>query len=128
MAEAGRAIWPLTAAAILGKGSAAPEVLLIGHEVVGGLMPRIADWLLNRPLETHRRGGNRDVNTDYELSGLRLGKPMNTQNTGALTAQNIITHAQSLAATPVAERTLAWHVAAAHVGHMNALSALTTRM
>jgi hypothetical protein len=47
---------------------------------------------------------------------------------GALTAQDIISHAQTLAATPAAERTLAWHVAAAHVGHMNALSALTTRV
>jgi hypothetical protein len=47
---------------------------------------------------------------------------------GALTAQNIITQAQTLAATPASERTLGWHVAAAHVGHMTALSALITRM
>lgn len=47
---------------------------------------------------------------------------------GASTAQTMITQAQTLASTPAAERTLAWHVAAAHVGPMNALVALTMRM
>ena len=50
------------------------------------------------------------------------------QNTpGAPTAQNIIIHAQRLAETPAAQRTLGWHIAAAQVGHVSALSALTAR-
>jgi hypothetical protein len=52
-----RAIWLPAAAAILDRETAALDALLIRHELVGGLMPRIAGWLLNRPLDPTDGGG-----------------------------------------------------------------------
>lgn len=42
-------------------------------------------------------------------------------------AQNILARAQELVDTPAALRTLGWHIAAAHLGHVSAVSAMTAR-